>query len=182
LALQGLLLALFLDLNTQAAVGLFLGFATIGAVLALLWRQWAAMPHWLDMCFSMCTVGSFGMYLGIWTDHRFGPITALESLLWTYGFMLGACNLAMFAMTRCRHTIDFTDGAFLSMFIGGNVGMIAGMKAGMIAVARLLDAPRPIELLCKLAGMSLGMAVGMLLGSLVVRLLVRHVGGLISRP
>jgi hypothetical protein len=164
------------------AAGLFLGFAVLGAGLGILWRQWAAMPHWLDMCFSMCTVGSFGMLLGIWTDHRFGPIASLESVFWTYGFMLVACNVGMFAMTRCRQAFNWTDVTFLSMVIGGNLGMIVGMKAGMVAVTQLVDAAKPFELLGKLAGMSLGMVAGMLLGNVVFLVLVRRVVGLLSHP
>jgi hypothetical protein len=165
-ALQGLLIALFLDAKALAALGLVLGFAGIGTALALSWRRWTAMPHWLDMCFSMCTVGCFGMYLGIWTDHRFGPIPSIESLFWTYGFMLAACDVGMFTMTRCHHALRWNDVTFLAMFIGGNLGMILGMKAGKWAVTRLVDTAGPRELLASLAGMSVGMIVGMMLGNL----------------
>jgi hypothetical protein len=181
-ALQGLLLALFLGLNARAATGLFLGFVVMGVGLGILWKQWAAMPHWLDMCFSMCTVGCCGMFLGIWTDHQFGPIASIESMFWTYGFMLVACNVGMFAMTRCRHAFSWTDVAFLAMVIGGNLGMIVGMRAGMLAVTQLVDAAQPIELLGKLAGMSLGMVIGMLLGNMVFLVLARRVVELLSHP
>jgi hypothetical protein len=174
-ALQGVLLAVFLDLGAGAAAALFLGFAVLGAALGALWRQWVAMPHWLDMCLGMCTVGSFAMLLGIWTDHRFGPIHSPESVLWTYAFMLAGCNVAMFAMTRCHHAFLWTDVDFLSMLIGGNLGMIAGMKAGGVAVTYFLDAAGPGELVGKLAGMTLGMVAGMLLGNVVLLVLLRLV-------
>jgi hypothetical protein len=178
-ALQGLLLGLFLGLNAVAATGLFLGFSAMGVGLGIIWRRWASMPHWLDMCFSMCTVGSFGMLLGIWTDHHFGPLPSIDSVFWTYGFMLVACNVGMFTLTRCRHAFSWTDVPFLSMVIGGNLGMIVGMRAGMVAVTQFVDATQPIELLGKLAGMSLGMVGGMLLGNMVFLILARRVVGLL---
>lgn len=139
------------------------------------------MPHWLDMCYSMCTVGALGMFLGIWTDHRFGPITSVDSLVWTYGFMLVACNFAMFRMTRCHHGLHWSDPAFLSMLIGGNLGMIAGMKIGRAVVSRLVEASRPVELSCKLAGMTLGMAIGMEIGSLVMHGCFRKVTSFLAQ-
>jgi hypothetical protein len=175
LALQGLLIARFLDLDAETSGALVLGFGVLGAGLALVWRRWTAIPHALDMCFGMCTLGALGMYLGVWTDHRFAPMPALDSLLWTYGFMLVACNAAMFLLTRHRHALNVSDPAFLAMFIGGNLGMIAGMKAGGMAVGLLVHADRPTELVCKLAGMSLGMAVGMLLGDWLARVLSRRI-------
>ncbi len=171
-ALQGLLLALLLDLGTAAAVGLCIGFAVLGIVMAGIWRRWTTMPHWFDMCFSMCTLGAFAMYLGIWTDHRFGPLRGLESLFWTYGFMLVGCNLAMLGLTRCPHTMSFTNVAFLAMVIGGNVGMVAGMKAAVLIV-KLLVAAEPLEQLWILLGMAVGMVVGMLVGNAVALLLGR---------
>jgi hypothetical protein len=179
-ALQGLLLALLLDLNVTAAAGLFLCFAVLGAGLGLVWRYCTGMPHWLDMCLSMCSVGSCGMLLGIWTDHRFGPIDSLESLFWTYGFMLAACNVAMFAMTRCRHAWHWTDIHFLAMFLGGNLGMVAGMKAGQQAVTQLVNAAKPVELVGKLAGMTLGMVAGMMLGNAALLALLRRGRRLLS--
>jgi hypothetical protein len=176
-ALQGLLIARFLDLGTSSAIGLFLGFGGVGAVLAALWRHWAGIPHALDMCFGMCTLGALGMYLGIWTDHRFRPMPPVDSLLWTYGFMLIACDAAMLAMTRHRHLVDFTNASFLAMFVGGNLGMIAGMKAGALLVTELVNAAQAVELLCKLAAMSLGMVVGMVLGDGAARLLTRTLRG-----
>jgi hypothetical protein len=178
-ALQGLLLALLLDLNVTAAAVLFLCFAVLGAGVGLVWRHWTGMPHWLDMCLSMCTVGSCGMLLGIWTDHRFGPITSLESLLWTYGFMLAACNVAMFAMTHRHHTRHWTDVKFLAMLIGGNLGMVVGMKVGALAVTQLIDAITPVAWVEKLAGMVLGMVAGMMLGNAALLVLLRRVVGLV---
>jgi hypothetical protein len=174
IAVQAVLIARFLDLNATAALILFLGFGTLGILLALLWRWWTAMPHSLDMCFGMCTVGTLGMYVGIWVDHQFLPMPTLESLFWTYGFMLVACNGAMFTMTRHRHALDFTNRAFLAGLIGANLGMIAGMKAGALAVTWMLDAAPPLNMLCKLAGMSLGMALGMLAGQRAFQAAVGH--------
>jgi hypothetical protein len=179
-ALQGLLLARLFDLDVAAAAGLFLCFAVLGAGLGLVWRQWTGMPHWLNMCLSTCTVGFCGMLLGIWADHQFGPLDSLESLFWTYGFMLTASNVGMFAMTRCHHAGHWTDIPFLAMLLGGNLGMVVGMKAGLLAVTQLVDAARPVELVAKLAGMVLGMAAGMLLGNAAFLVLLRRGVGLLS--
>jgi hypothetical protein len=180
-ALQGLIVGRFLDLDAPAAAGLFLGFAVVGVGLGFLWRRWATMPHWLDMCIAMCTVGSFGMLLGIWTDHRFGPVVAPEDVAWTYGFMLVACNVGMFALTRCRHAFSWTDVSFLAMLIGGNLGMIAGMKAGAAAVIRIVAAAPPLEMVAKLAGMTLGMVIGMLIGNVILLVLLRRLVGFKAR-
>ena len=180
-ALQGLLLALLLDLNVTAGTWVFLCFAVLGAGLGLVWRHWTGMPHWLDMCLSMCTVGSCGMLLGIWTDHRFGPRASLESHFWTYGFMLAACNVAMFTMTRCRRSWHWTDVHFVAMLLGGNLGMLVGMKAGVLAISHLVEAAKTVELVGKLAGMTLGMVAGMMLGNVALLVLLRRVVSLLSK-
>jgi hypothetical protein len=177
-ALQGVLLAVFLDLSAGSATALSLVFAVIGIGVGILWRCWSAMPSWLDMCFGMCTVGTLGMLLGIWTDHRFGPVVAPEKVLWTYGFMLVAANVAMFRMMRCRHGGSWTDVPFLAMVIGGNLGMLVGMKVGAVALTYLTgDSAKPVDILGKLAAMTFGMVLGMLVGNEALRLLLRRVMG-----
>jgi hypothetical protein len=182
-ALQGLLLSRFLDLSAGPATALSVVFAVIGIGLGILWRRWDAMPSWLDMCLGMCTVGNLGMLLGIWTDHRFGPVVTPENVMWTYGFMLVAGNVAMFRMMRCRHGGSWTSVPFLGMAIGGNLGMLIGMKAGAVIVTHFVgDVAKPEVILGKLAAMTLGMVLGMLGGDWGLRLLLRRVMGLRQVP
>src|SRR5262249_20266339 len=90
--LQALVVSRLLDLDSGDTARLLAAFALVGGLLVLLWRL-VPLPHWLDMSIGMAGVGSLGMYFGIWSDHRFGPIADLDSRVWTYGFMLTACNL-----------------------------------------------------------------------------------------
>jgi hypothetical protein len=161
--LQGLIITRLLDLDSSDTTRLLAAFAAGGLVLAVLWRC-MALPHWLDMSFGMAGVGSLGMYFGIWTDHQFGPISDVDTKLWTYSCMLSACNLAMFTLTRHAHHHRLADAGFLSMIIGGNAGMIAGMLLGKRLVNLFPAPPAPFEMLCRLLGMSVGMIAGMLLG------------------
>jgi len=163
--LQALLLSRLLDLEAGDTARLLASFAVVGVLLAVLWRWWLAMSHWLDMSFAMAGVGSLGMYFGIWTDHQFGPVADLDSKFWTYGCMLLACNLAMLTLLHHAHHQRFTDVGFLSMLIGGNVGMVVGMQLGKRAVFLFPAPPAPLEMLCRLLGMSFGMIVGMLVGA-----------------
>jgi hypothetical protein len=177
-ALQGLLLSQFLDLSAGPAAGVSLVFGVIGIGVSILWRYWAAMPSWLDMCFGMCTLGNLGMLVGIWTDHRFGTVVAPEKVFWTYGIMLVAGNVAMFRMMRHHHRSAWSDVPFLGMAIGGNLGMLVGMKAGAVAVTHFVgDSPTPVDILGKIAAMTLGMVLGMLVGHRGLRLLLRKVMG-----
>jgi hypothetical protein len=173
-SLQALLFSRLLDLDADATARLLATFALGGASLALLWRWWATMPHWLDMSWGMAGVGALGMYFGIWADHQFGPIADLESRLWTYGCMLLACNLAMMTLTHHAHHHHFTDVGFLSMMIGGNAGMIVGMQAGKRVVTIFPLPPGPIDMGCRLLGMSFGMILGMLIGYVAMLSLCRR--------
>jgi hypothetical protein len=162
--LQALLLSRLLDCDARDTVRLLVTFAVGGGLLALLWRRWVTMPHWLDMSFGMASVGTLGMYFGIWSDHQFGVVSDLDSKFWTYGCMLFACNLAMLVLMHHVHHHRLTDVGFLSMMIGGNGGMILGMQVGKRIVDLFPTPPAPLEMLCRLLGMSFGMIVGMLLG------------------
>jgi hypothetical protein len=170
--LQGLLLAHLLHLHGNDMLLLLAGFTAAGLLLAVWWRFWPTMPHWLDMSLGMAGVGSLGMYFGMWSDHDFGDISDLEIKFWSYGCMLLACNLAMFTLTHHAHHHRSRAG-FLSMIVGGNIGMVVGMPLGKLAVALLPALPMPFEMLCRLLGMSLGMIVGMLVGSAALRSLLQ---------
>jgi hypothetical protein len=173
-SLQALLFSRFLDLDINATARLLAAFALGGALLALLWRWWVAMPHWLDMSWSMAGVGTLGMYFGIWADHAFSPLTDLDSKVWSYGCMLLACNLSMLTLTHHAHHHRLTDAGFLSMMIGGNAGMLVGMQAGKRVVSLFPMPPGAIDMVCRLLGMSFGMIVGMLAGDVALRRLFRR--------
>jgi hypothetical protein len=111
------------------------------------------------MTFGMLTLGNLGMLLGWWADHGFTALPAcgccctLESALtrpWMWLGMIAGCNLAMALLARHRH------GSPFAMYVGGNLGMLAGMAVGM-GIA-------PTGIFGHFIGMSIGMILGMALG------------------
>ncbi|MBA4063921.1 MAG: hypothetical protein C0501_09455 [Isosphaera sp.] len=154
LALQGVALLLLVP---SAGAGVVAGSAAGGVALAFLWRRWAAIPHSLDMCVGMLTLGNLGMLLGWWSD---GPACCrcLDGGPWMWVGMLAFANAAMWWLPRRPVP---SGNHRLAMFTGGNVGMAAGMVAGGWCAAQVATE----SMTAAFAGMTAGMLAGMLLGT-----------------
>jgi heavy metal translocating P-type ATPase len=172
-ALQGVAFVLLLDPPTAPLV--IGGFALIGSALAIGWSRWASIPHALDMCFGMLTLGNLGMLLGWWADVGFEPLRdhgccacvgavragALTSAgMW--GGMLLLANAAMLWLPR-RSAPGGSHCA--AMFTGGNVGMVVGMVAGGWCAALPETDSVATAVVGSFVGMTAGMLAGMLLGT-----------------
>ncbi|HEY1191376.1 MAG TPA: hypothetical protein VGE74_27325 [Gemmata sp.] len=174
-ALQGAALVLLLaSLRAPASAALTLGaFAVVGAALAVAWHR-CAVPHWLDMCFGMLTLGNFGMLLGWWADNGFAPLAdhaccaCVEAMRggvmrpWMWVGMLLFANVAM----RWLGKGPLPPGEHgAAMYTGGNAGMVAGMVGGgwLAAQVPLADVTAGVAL--SFAGMTAGMLGGMLAGT-----------------
>jgi magnesium-transporting ATPase (P-type) len=177
--LQGLAFLLLLSQARTWPTSLFVlgGFAIVGALLARFWNRWARIPHTLDMCFGMLTLGNLGMLLGWWADNGFTPlhdagcchcVEAMRSgvlaspFMWV-GMLLFA-NVAMLWLPR-RDSPGGNHG--VAMFTGGNLGMVLGMIAGGWCAAQFETESMPLAVVCSFVGMTLGMLAGMLLGTWV---------------
>jgi len=175
LALQGVVFLLLLaSLREPASAARLLGsFALTGAALGFLWYR-IAVPHWLDMCVGMVTLGNLGMLLGWWADNGFaalhdaGCCHCVEAMRdgvmkpWMWIGMLVTANCAMRWLGRCpapnaRHTV--------AMYSGGNVGMVAGMIAGGWGAAQVPTGSVTAAVAGSFAGMTVGMLAGMLVGT-----------------
>ncbi len=132
-------LLLLASLRTPVAAALTLtSFALAGGALAHMWRRYA-IPHWVDMCVGMLTLGNLGMLLGWWADNGFAPLhdhgccACVEAMRggamkpWMWVGMLALANVAMRWLGKCPVTAGCHS---LAMFTGGNVGMVVGMVAG----------------------------------------------------
>ena len=72
--------------------------------------RWATIPHTLDMCFGMLTLGNLGMLLGWWADNGFAPLHEGSARLrrgdargqkpWMWVGMLVFANAAMLWLAR----------------------------------------------------------------------------------
>jgi hypothetical protein len=155
-----------------SAALLVAGFALAGATLAFAWKRFA-LPHWVDMCIGMLTLGNLGMLLGWWADAGFAPlhdggccacVEAMRSGLfkpWMWAGMLAGGNAAMLRLTRTR-----PRGAHArAMFTGGNAGMVLGMAAGGGLAAQVEVASVAAAVAMAYAGMTAGMLAGMLAGT-----------------
>jgi hypothetical protein len=174
-ALQGFVFLLLLAPLREPPVAAFVlgGFALVGSVLALGWR-WVAVPHWLDMCFGMLTLGNLGMLLGWWADNGFvalqdhGCCQCVEAMRggvmqpWMWVGMLALANGAMrwFGRTPAPRGCHA-----LAMFTGGNAGMVGGMLAGGWGAAQFGTGDMTRAVASSFAGMTLGMLAGMLAGT-----------------
>ncbi|WP_439630849.1 heavy metal translocating P-type ATPase [Gemmata sp.] len=172
-ALQGVAFELLLDpSNATLVIG---GFALAGLALAFVWNRWAGVPHSLDMCFGMLTLGNLGMLLGWWADAGFEPLrdhgccACVEAVragtlgspgMW--GGMLLLANAAMLWLPR-RAAPGGSHGA--AMFTGGNVGMVLGMVAGGWCAALPETDSVAATVVGSFVGMTAGMLAGMLLGT-----------------
>jgi hypothetical protein len=176
-ALQGFVFLLLCStLREPVAAVLVLGaFALGGAALGAAWGAFA-VPHWLDMCFGMLTLGNLGMLLGWWADNDFAPLadrgcchcaeTVTGGVMrpWMWVGMLALSNAAMRWLGRTPAPPGCHTHA---MFTGGNAGMVLGMLAGgkLAGQLGLLDATHSAA--ASFAGMTVGMLAGMLAGTWV---------------
>ncbi|HUR55339.1 MAG TPA: hypothetical protein VMZ71_14495, partial [Gemmataceae bacterium] len=131
--------------------------AVAGVLLAVVWYRWKSIPHAVDMCVGMLTLGNLGMLLGWYADNGLRTCHC-ASAVWMWVGMLAFANAAMVWLGR--RSIPQGDHAW-AMFTGGNVGMVGGMIAGGWVVAGLGSVA------AHFAGMTLGMLGGMLLGTWV---------------
>jgi hypothetical protein len=181
-ALQGVAVLLLLESARQWSAVVLSGFAVVGAALAFVWSRWAAIPHRLDMCVGMLTLGNLGMLLGWWADNGFAPLAdahcpacaaAVSETLAAPGMWLGmlvAANAAMLWLGRR----PLPPGPHsTAMFTGGNVGMVGGMLAGGWCAAQLGAESVPAAVAVGFAGMTAGMLAGMLLGTRLAEGLIR---------
>ena len=174
-ALQGFVFLLLLaPLREPLLAVLVVGaFALVGSALAGVWRGFA-VPHWLDMCFGMLTLGNLGMLLGWWADNGFvalhdrGCCQCVEAMRgsamqpWMWVGMLALANGA----TRWLARTPATPGCHaLAMFTGGNAGMVLGMIAGGWCAAQFETGEMTLAVASSFAGMTVGMTVGMLAGT-----------------
>lgn len=169
LAAQGVLAVPMLGLAGGVAVAVVSAFALAGAALAALWARWSRLPHWLDMTVGMLTLGNLGMVLGWWADAGWGELadglcpcqTLAEFRPWMWLGMLAGGNAAMLWGVRRPHT----DHAYhvVSMFTGGNGGMLAGMWVGGRLAGEAGVGSMSVTAGLVYLGMTVGMVVGMLL-------------------
>jgi heavy metal translocating P-type ATPase len=138
-------------------------FALVGGWLAVEWARRPRVPHELDMCFGMLTLGNLGMLLGWWADAGFAPLPcakcACASLQtpWMWVGMLALSNVAMKWWAR----EPAPDRAHeVAMYTGGNAGMVAGMIAGGQLAAHFSD-----SIALAFALMTAGMLAGMIAGT-----------------
>ncbi|WP_162542187.1 heavy metal translocating P-type ATPase [Gemmata obscuriglobus] len=182
-ALQGAAFLLLLAaLRTPVAGALTLvGFATVGAGLALAWHR-CTVPHWLDMCFGMVTFGNLGMVLGWWADNGCaalpdhaccGCVEAMREGVMRPWMWVGMLTLANVAMKWFGKGPAPGGEHAVAMYTGGNVGMALGMIGGGWLAAQTTLANMVAGVALSFAGMTAGMLAGMLAGTwLVERLLV----------
>ena len=182
-ALQGVLVCLLLEEARGWPV--VAGFALVGVGLAWVWHRWEAVPHRIDMCFGMLTVGNLGMLLGWWADAGFAPLpggccacaASDASGIGMWLGMLVAANAAMLGLGR-RPLRRGPHAA--AMCTGGNLGMVAGMLAGGWAAGRVPCESAAVAFALAYLGMTLGMYAGMLLGTAIVEPLLRAALALVS--
>ncbi|HJZ60418.1 MAG TPA: HAD-IC family P-type ATPase, partial [Gemmataceae bacterium] len=150
---------------------LFGGFALAGVALSYLWYRWAVIPHALDMCFGMLTLGNLGMLLGWWADNGFAPLRCAAcctaggplSHSWMWVGMLAFANAAMLGLGRRSLP---TGGVHVpAMFTGGNLGMLLGMAAGGWCAAQFQTESLSPTVATHFVAMTLGMLAGMLSGT-----------------
>jgi heavy metal translocating P-type ATPase len=155
------------------AVALTASFALVGAALAIAWHR-LSVPHSLDMCFGMLTLGNLGMLVGWWADNGFaalhdhGCCACVEAMRdgvmkpWMWLGMLAFANIAM----RWFGRSPVPRGCHaLAMWTGGNAGMVLGMLAGGWVAAQFETTSVTAAVAASFAGMTVGMLAGMLAGT-----------------
>jgi heavy metal translocating P-type ATPase len=173
-ALQGLLVAVLLDLAAPSARWTIAAFIIAGCGLGWLWFYWESMPHWLTMPLGMLTLGNLGMLLGCWLDLAAtgtkacacGCTTPILGIGMGLGMLLFG-NLAMALCLRCAMAAEVTRAHRWAMFVGGNLGMIAGMVAAGLGVD-----PTRFGVGGHLLAMSAGMMIGMMIGTYLLQQLL----------
>ncbi|MBA4186913.1 MAG: hypothetical protein C0467_02730 [Planctomycetaceae bacterium] len=181
-ALQGVALVLLLG-GAREWVAIVVGFALVGFLLARAWSRWATIPHTLDMCFGMLTLGNLGMLLGWWTDagftalHDGGCCHCVESMRsgmisspWMWVGMLVFANVAMRWLPRRPGT--HSGNHAIAMYTGGNLGMVLGMVAGGWCAAQFDTDSLSLAVTASFIGMTAGMLAGMLLGTWLVERII----------
>jgi magnesium-transporting ATPase (P-type) len=193
-ALQGVVMLVLLGAISESlpALGLVGAFAVGGFVLAYLWRRWTTLPHAIDMCFGMLTLGNLGMLLGWWADNSFAPlpghcrecVAALQEGVvrapWMWVGMLALANAAMIWLPR-RASGRGRDHA-VAMFTGGNGGMVLGMAAGAWCATQFDVESITTAVAASFAGMTLGMLAGMLLGTWLAERLIGAIRAMAFMP
>lgn len=157
-----MLLALTGSANPLVPVAFALG----GGWLAAAWARARVVPHELDMCFGMLTLGNLGMLLGWWADTGFAPLDCARcacASLQTPWMWVGMLVLSNVAMNWCARGAAPGRAHAVAMYTGGNAGMVAGMIAGGQLAARLGD-----SITLAFALMTVGMLAGMMLGTRAV--------------
>ncbi|MDB5309633.1 MAG: copA 2, partial [Gemmataceae bacterium] len=177
LVLQGVVVLLLLESARElpTATAVLGGFTLVGAAFAFVWFRWVMIPHTLDMCFGMLTLGNLGMLLGWWADNGFVPLhdggcracaeAARGEMMapWMWAGMLLFANAAMLGLGR--RPLPRGSSHVPAMVTGGNLGMVAGMVAGGWVAAHLPADSVPLAAAVGFAGMTAGMVAGMLLGT-----------------
>jgi heavy metal translocating P-type ATPase len=190
LGLQGIVFLLLLEPARElpAAALILGGFALAGAALGYAWHRWATIPHALDMCVGMLTLGNLGMLLGWWADNGFaalhggGCCRCVEAMRegvmkpWMWVGMLVFANGAMLWLGRRPAPPGGRHAA--AMFSGGNLGMAVGMMAGGWCAAQFATTSVPLAVAASFAGMTAGMLAGMLLGTWLTEKLIAVVQGI----
>jgi hypothetical protein len=188
-ALQGIALLLLVPTGGPLIVA---AFALGGVTLSYLWYRWAAIPHALDMCFGMLTLGNLGMLLGWWADNGFAALSdhgccaCVEAMRagvmmpWMWVGMLVFANAAMLWLPRrsVRHGTNHT----LAMYTGGNVGMVVGMLGGGWCASQFETASVGLAVAASFAGMTVGMLAGMLFGTWVTERVLTAVPRALRTP
>ncbi|HSQ54949.1 MAG TPA: HAD-IC family P-type ATPase, partial [Gemmata sp.] len=179
LVLQGAVFLLLIEGARGWPISLIVlgGFTVAGIGLSYLWNRWESIPHTLDMCFAMLTLGNLGMLLGWWADSGFTPLegrcrdciailqTGAIRAPWMWVGMLLFANAAMLGLARRpsgrsrMHTI--------AMFTGGNLGMVLGMIAGARCAVEIETETDSLAagVVASFMGMTIGMLAGMLAGT-----------------
>jgi hypothetical protein len=165
-------------------------FALGGNALAAAWRRWA-VPHGLDMCVGMLTLGNLGMLIGWWADNGFAPlhdggccrcVEAMRGGLMRPWMWVGMLALANAAMYRLGRTPAPPGCHALAMFTGGNAGMVLGMVAGGWVAAQVALDDVALAVGASFVGMTAGMLAGMLAGTWVAERVFAGLGRLGLAP
>jgi len=138
-------------------------FALVGGWLAVEWARRPRVPHELDMCFGMLTLGNLGMLLGWWADAGFAPLLCAKcacASIQTPWMWVGMLALSNVAMKWCAREPAPDRAHEVAMYTGGNAGMVAGMIAGGQLAAHFGD-----SIALAFALMTAGMLAGMIAGT-----------------
>ncbi len=178
LGLQGIVFLLLLDSLRELPVAPFIlgTFALAGFALAYLWNRWATIPHALDMCFGMLTLGNLGMLLGWWADNGFvalhdgGCCRCVEAMRDGRHGSRGCGSGCWSSRTSAMLWLPRRPAArgrdhIIAMYTGGNIGMVLGMLAGGWCAAQFSTESMTAAVFASFAGMTAGMLAGMLLGT-----------------